>query len=103
VIVNEAHQQNIKNLFILSNHKLVIPAMKELLSDVNNNIDAFLCPGHVSVIIGSDAYQPIVTEYKKPCVVAGFEAMQIIDAIAEICRQLADNVPAVNSYTCAVT
>jgi hydrogenase expression/formation protein HypD len=103
VIVNEAHQQNIKNLFILSNHKLVIPAMKELLSDVNNNIDAFLCPGHVSVIIGSDAYQPIVTEYKKPCVVAGFEAMQIIDAIAEICRQLADNVPAVHSvYPAAV-
>jgi hydrogenase expression/formation protein HypD len=103
VIVNEAYQQNIKNLFVLSNHKLVIPAMRELLSDANNNIDAFLCPGHVSVIIGSNAYQPIVEEYKKPCVVAGFEAMQIIDAIAEICRQLADNAPAVHSvYPAAV-
>jgi hydrogenase expression/formation protein HypD len=104
VIVNEAHQQNIKNLFVFSNHKLVIPAIRALLSDVNNNIDAFLCPGHVSVIIGSDAYKPIVEEYKKPCVVAGFEPMQIIDGIAEICKQLADAAPAVSSvYPAAVS
>ncbi|MEN6385988.1 MAG: hydrogenase formation protein HypD [Phycisphaerales bacterium] len=103
VIVKEAQQKNIKNLFVFSNHKLVIPAMRALLSDVNNNIDAFLCPGHVTVIIGSDAYQQIVHEFKKPCIVAGFEPMQIIDALAEICRQLADNTATVGSvYPAAV-
>lgn len=103
VVVNEARQQDIKNLFIFSNHKTVIPAMKALLSDVNNKIDAFLCPGHVTVIIGSDAYVPIVEQFKKPCVVAGFEPMQIIEAISEICKQLADNSPAVASvYPAAV-
>ena len=104
VIVNEAIQQNIKNLFIFSNHKLVVPAMTALLSDRNNKIDAFLCPGHVSVIIGSDAYRPVVEQFKKPCVVAGFEPMQIIEAISEICKQLAEKAPAVNSvYPAAVT
>jgi len=104
VIVNEARQQNIKNIFVFSNHKMVVPAMTALLSDKNNKIDAFLCPGHVSVIIGSDAYKPVVENFKKPCVVAGFEPMQIIDAICEICRQLAENSPAVASvYPAAVT
>jgi hydrogenase expression/formation protein HypD len=104
VIVKEARQKNIKNLFVFSNHKLVIPAMKSLLSDANNNIDGFMCPGHVTVIIGSDAYLPIVKDFRKPCVVAGFEPMQIIEALAEICRQLADNEPAIGSvYPAAVT
>ncbi|MBU1261054.1 MAG: hydrogenase formation protein HypD [Planctomycetes bacterium] len=104
VIANEAIEQGIKNLFIFSNHKLVIPAMKALLSEKNHKIDAFMCPGHVSVIIGSDAYKPIVEQFKRPCVVAGFEPMQIVEAISEICRQLADNTPAVDSvYPAAVT
>jgi len=90
VAVAEAYKENIKSFCILSGHKLVIPAMDALLSGMNNKIDAFLCPGHVSVIIGSDAYKPIVENYKRPCVVAGFEPMQIIEGIAEICQQLID-------------
>ncbi|MBN1787274.1 MAG: hydrogenase formation protein HypD [Sedimentisphaerales bacterium] len=104
VVANEAIQQEIKNLLIFSNHKLVIPAMNALLTQKNHRIDAFLCPGHVSVIIGSDAYKPIVEKFKKPCVVAGFEPMQIIEAISEICRQIAENTPQVASlYHAAVT
>lgn len=104
VIVNEARQQGIKNLFVFSNHKTVIPAMTALLTDKNSQIDAFMCPGHVSVIIGADAYKPLVENYKKPCVVAGFEPMQIIVAISEICSQIADNCPSVASvYPAAVT
>jgi hydrogenase expression/formation protein HypD len=104
VIANQALSQEIKNLFIFSNHKLVIPAMEALLSEKNHRIDAFLCPGHVSVIIGSDVYKPIVERFKRPCVVSGFEPMQIIIALSEICSQLADGTPAVVSlYDAAVT
>jgi hydrogenase expression/formation protein HypD len=104
VVANEAVRQGVKNLFIFSNHKLVVPAMKALLSDKNHRIDAFLCPGHVSVIIGSDAYKPVVKQFKKPCVVAGFGPMQIIEAITEICQQLADGKPEVVCvYHAAVT
>ncbi|MDD5459291.1 MAG: hydrogenase formation protein HypD [Phycisphaerae bacterium] len=104
VVIKEAAEQNIKNFTVLCNHKRVVPAMKTLLAEKNHKIDAFLCPGHVSVIIGSDAYKPIVDEFKRPCVVGGFEPMQIIESLAEICRQLEEQNPQVKSlYSAAVT
>ncbi len=104
VAVADAQSQGIDNFCVFCAHKLVIPAMEALLSDENNRIDAFLCPGHVSVIIGSDAYKPIVERFAKPCVVAGFEPMQIIEGIAEVCRQLAHgSAEVVSMYEAAVT
>jgi len=102
VAVREADRQGIENFCILTGHKLVVPAMETLVGDKNHKIDAFLCPGHVSVIIGSNAYIPIVEQFKRPCVVAGFEPMQIIEGIAGICRQLADGEAEVESIYNAV-
>ncbi len=93
IAVKEAVQEGIENFCVFSGHKLVVPAMQELLAEKNHKIDAFLCPGHVSVIIGSDAYAPIVEKFARPCVVAGFEPLQIIKGLAEICRQLAEEKP----------
>ena len=87
VVVKEAAAEGIENFCILSGHKLVLPAMRALLGGMNDRVDAFLCPGHVSVIIGSGAFAEIVANYHRPCVVAGFEPVQIIEALAEICRQ----------------
>jgi hydrogenase expression/formation protein HypD len=104
VVVKEAAEQNIDNFCILSGHKLVVPAMRALVSEKNDNIDAFLCPGHVSVIIGYGAFTEIVENFSRPCVVAGFEPMQIIEGLAEICRQLSAGKAELKSvYTAAVT
>jgi len=104
VAVCEADRDGIDNFCILSSHKLVVPAMGALVGEKNHKIDAFLCPGHVSVIIGSNAFAPIVEHFGRPCVVAGFEPMQVIEGIAEICRQLADNIAEVESiYDAVVT
>lgn len=104
VVVKEAAEQGIKNFCVFSGHKLVIPAMRALLTKINNNIDAFLCPGHVSVIIGSGAFGEIVSDFSKPCVVAGFEPMQIIEGLAEICRQLSRGQAELKSiYSAVVT
>ncbi len=104
VAVKEAAAENIGNFCVLSGHKLVVPAMRALLSGKNHNIDAFLCPGHVSVIIGFGAFAEIVEQFTRPCVVAGFEPMQIIEGLAEICRQLAEGIAEVKSvYTAVVT
>jgi len=88
VVVKEAAAGSIDNFCILSGHKLVVPAMRALLSGKNHNIDAFLCPGHVSVIIGYRAFAEIVESFGRPCVVAGFEPLQIIEGLGEICQQL---------------
>ena len=104
VAVKQAAKEGINNFCILSNHKLVVPAMQALLSDKNNKIDAFLCPGHVSVIIGYGAFRGIVEQFRKPCVVAGFEPMQIIEGLAEICRQIIEGKPEAKTiYTAVVT
>ncbi len=104
VVVKEAAADSLENFCIFSGHKLVIPAMRALLSDKNNNIDAFLCPGHVSAIIGYGAFGEIVTGFDRPCVVAGFEALQIMEGLAEICRQLSCGKPELKSvYTAVVT
>ena len=104
VVVKEATEQNIGNFCVLSGHKLVVPAMRALVSEKNHNIDAFLCPGHVSVIIGYGAFAEIVERFGRPCVVAGFEPMQIIEGLAEICRQLTVGKAELKSvYKAAVT
>jgi len=104
VVVKEAAEENIDNFCILSGHKLVVPAMRALLSDKNHNIDGFLCPGHVSVIIGYGAFTGVVKDFGRPCVVAGFEPLQIIEGLCEICRQLVSDKPEVKSiYSAVVT
>jgi len=104
VAVKEAAADSIDNFCILSGHKLVVPAMRALLSEKNHNIDAFLCPGHVSVIIGYRSFAEIVEGFDRPCVVAGFEPMQIIEGLGEICRQLAAGTAELKSiYTAVVT
>jgi len=104
VVAEEAAAESIGNFCILSGHKLVVPAMRALLAGKNNKIDAFLCPGHVSVIIGYGAFGEIVEDFGRPCVVAGFEAVQIIEGLAEIFRQLSSGRAELKSmYPAVVT
>jgi hydrogenase expression/formation protein HypD len=96
--------RGVDNFFILPGHKRVIPAMLALLAGGDALIDGFLCPGHVSVVIGANAYAPIVERHGKPCVVAGFEPGQMLEGIAAILRQLARGEARVeNVYGAAVS
>jgi hydrogenase expression/formation protein HypD len=84
----EAQRRGLGNFSVLCAHKLIPPAMMALLqSEVM--IDGFLCPGHVSVIIGSEAYRP-VAEKGKPCVVAGFEAVDVLQGVEMLVRQIGE-------------
>jgi hydrogenase expression/formation protein HypD len=104
VVVKEAAAEGIDNFCILSGHKLVVPAMRALVSEKNHKIDGFLCPGHVSVIIGYNAFAEIVDDFSRPCVVAGFEPMQIIEGLAEICHQLTrGKAELISIYSAVVT
>ncbi len=104
VVIKEAAAESTNNFTILSGHKLVVPAMQALLSGKNHNIDAFLCPGHVSAIIGYGAFVRIVEDFKRPCVVAGFEPLQVLEGLAEICRQISSGKAELKSmYDAVVT
>jgi hydrogenase expression/formation protein HypD len=83
-----AERDGLANFTVLPCHKLVLPAMRTLLADPDVRIDGFVCPGHVSVIIGAAAYGPIVAAYRKPCVVTGFEALQIMQGVVHLVQQV---------------
>ncbi len=101
--IKEAHNRQIENFYVLTAHKLVTPAMELLLKSPDVKIDGFMCPGHVSIIIGADAYKPIVENYSKPCVVTGFEPEQMLSGILEIIRQIVENdIKVGNTYGVAV-
>lgn len=88
VIIKRAYQEKINNFYIYNTHKLVPEALELLLLDKEVEIDAFLCPGHVSAIIGSKPYNFIAEDYHIPCVISGFEPMDILESIATIIRQI---------------
>lgn len=83
-----AKQQAIKNFFVLTAHKLTPPAIKALLSDEQIKIDGFLLPGHVCVITGEEPFAFIAQEYHLPAVVAGFEALDILQSIYLLAKQI---------------
>ncbi len=88
--VKAARADGVKNFSVLAAHKTVLPAMRALLAAPDLRIDGFLCPGHVSVILGWLAYEPIAREYRRPCVVAGFDPDQILAGIEAILTPLVD-------------
>ncbi|MEW6358350.1 MAG: hydrogenase formation protein HypD [Planctomycetota bacterium] len=90
VVVRQAKAQGVGNFLILSAHKLIPPAMKALVSGGEVRIDGFICPGHVSVVIGAKGYAELAAATRCPCVVAGFEAADILITIQMILAQLAE-------------
>jgi len=99
-----AKQSNISNYYVYAAHKLVPPALFALMETIGVNIDGFLLPGHVSVIIGTDAYLPFFQKYPIPCAIAGFEPADILLAILRLIEQIAAGRPQLeNCYPRAVT
>lgn len=95
----EAKKRGIENYFVLCAHKLIPPVMRALVDSQDLAIDGFICPGHVSTIIGSDAYQFIARDYGIPCVVAGFEPVDVLEAIYLLVSQVRRGVALVeNQY-----
>jgi hydrogenase expression/formation protein HypD len=74
------------NFFVYSAHKVVPPALRALLGG-DNRIDGFLLPGHVCTITGTADYEFVPREYHVPCVVSGFEPVDILASILMLVRQ----------------
>lgn len=88
VIIKRAYEEKIDNFYIYNTHKLIPEALELLLMDKEIKIDAFLCPGHVSTIIGSTPYNFIARDYNVPCVISGFEPLDVIKSIVMIIEQI---------------
>ena len=87
--IKDAFEKGIKNYYVLSAHKTVPPAMAALIQG-EIKVDGFICPGHVSVIIGAKAYDFISRDFHIPCVVTGFEPSDMMIGIEMLLRQMVD-------------
>lgn len=97
--VLSAAEQNLKNFFVLSAHKLVPPALKTLLADPEVKVDGFILPGHVCAITGEEPFQFLPKEYRMPAVIGGFEPLDILQTVYMLAKQIHDGKPAVeNEY-----
>jgi hydrogenase expression/formation protein HypD len=91
-----------ENFSIFSTHKLIPPAMEFLLR-AGVKLDGFICPGHVSTIIGIKPYKGMAAKYKKPMVIAGFEPLDVMLGIRNIVKQvISGTYSADNEYKRAV-
>ncbi len=99
-----AKKENLKNLFFYSSLKLIPPAMGYLLKDKRLNLSGFLCPGHVSCVIGTKSYAFIPKRYKIGCCITGFEPLDILEGIYFLLQQIINHKPCVqNQYMRVVT
>ncbi|MCP3950914.1 MAG: hydrogenase formation protein HypD, partial [Desulfobacterales bacterium] len=99
-----AASMGLENFSVISAHKLAPPALDALMQTEGVELDGFIMPGHVSVIIGLKAYTGLFETYRIPCAVAGFEPIDILRAISMLVDQIETGSPAVeNAYPRAVT
>ncbi len=101
--VKQASKEGLTNFSVFSAHKLLPPAMRALLDSGDLHLDGFLCPGHVSTIIGASSYEEVAERYRVPCVVTGFEPLDVLQGIGMLVDQVSHGQSIVqNQYLRAV-
>ena len=93
--VVRAKKAGLRNFSSTAFFKLVPPALELLLSDPENRIHGFMLPGHVSAIIGTGPYKFVAEKYRVPCVVTGFEPLDILSGINMLLKQVLSGEPKV--------
>ena len=106
--IRAAERLQLANFSVFCNHVLTPPAMAEILgaplAPGTVEIDGVVGPGHVSCVIGSRPYEQVAEKYCRPVVIAGFEPLDLMQAVLMLVRQLNQNRHEVeNEYTRAVT
>lgn len=103
VAVQAAAAENLTNFTVFPMLKTVEPALRALIADPAFNVQGFICPGHVAVIIGEAGFKFLPEEFHIPAVIAGFEPEDILLTVYMLCRQIAEGKPRMeNEYTRAV-
>ncbi len=80
----QAEAEGVPNFYVLGLHKLTPPATRAILNAQEVRINGVIGPGHVTTIIGTDAWRFLPERYGMPCAVAGFEPLDILRAIAAL-------------------
>jgi hydrogenase expression/formation protein HypD len=104
VAILQAQGQGLRNFSVLCNHVLTPAAMQAIVGQPEPvALDGLVGPAHVSTIIGSRPYEALAERHHLPVVVAGFEPLDVMQAILMLIRQVNAGVATVeNQFTRAV-
>jgi hydrogenase expression/formation protein HypD len=83
-----ARELGLTNFSVFANHVTIVPAIRAILDSPDMRLDGFVGPGHVSAITGCRPYEFIARHYGKPVAVAGFEPLDVLEAILMVLRQI---------------
>jgi hydrogenase expression/formation protein HypD len=86
--IMEAAGLGLGNYHVLAAHKTIPIPMEVLTSDPELGLSGYLCPAHVSTVIGADAYKPLAEKFRIPCVVTGFEPADVMQGIEMLLAQI---------------
>ena len=86
--VQQAAREGVRNFSLFCNHITIIPTIKAVLDSPDMQIDGFLGPGHVSMVIGSAPYRFIAARYRKPLVISGFEPLDVLQSVWMLLAQI---------------
>jgi hydrogenase expression/formation protein HypD len=102
--VLKARQDGVMNFSVFSNHVTIVPPIRVILESPDLRLDGFIGPGHVSTVVGQRPYRFVPEEFGKPFVTAGFEPLDILQAIAMLLTQIGEGRCCVeNQYTRCVS
>ncbi len=100
VTLLRARAEQKPNFAVFCNHVTIEPPLRAILETPGLRVDAFIGPGHVSTVIGTDAYSFIPEEFGRPVAVSAFEPVDLLQSIAMLLRQRAEGRCEVeNQYT----
>ncbi len=98
--LKRAKSEGVPNFFCMCNHVTIVPPLRALLDSPDLRLDGFIGPGHVSTVVGARPFEFIPADYGKPVAIAGFEPLDVLQAIHMVLRQLEDGRCEVeNQYT----
>lgn len=110
LVIRQAAAEGLQNFSVLCCHVLTPSAITHILESPEVReygtvpIDGFVGPAHVSIVIGSAPYEHFAEEYRKPVVIAGFEPLDVMQAVLMLVRQVNEGRAEVeNEFTRAVT
>ncbi len=109
LVVQQAEREGVANFSVLCCHVLTPAACEHILTAVPAEappvrLDGFIGPAHVSVLIGAAPYAPFARIHHMPVVIAGFEPLDVMQAVLMLVRQVNTGRAEVeNEFTRAVT
>ena len=102
-VARRTSEEGLENLSLLCAHKTIPGPMAALVTSGDLGLDGFLCPGHVSVVIGPEAYEPLPVDHGVACAITGFEPEEIVLGLRSLVAQVDGEAPRVdNCYPGAV-